>query len=404
MPECPEPEIECQTITRERGCADTDYSVALREWEARRDAWLAEDPERDPEDFPEEEPEKPADYDDYTYGCFLPFEEPTGEPTDEIPTLYRRMKAEQVIESDGTAKRYLSTDTGFPSVETLWVWTGGEGDGSWTSNTTLARKGTEPGDPDYYCETDSDSGIGEPWAFDWQPADLPNPAWICESNTRTEIMEVLEYSEAGTASALNGCPLSDPGGFAEKDEYEAEATKTTKWVETLSLPLTKSDLLTSVLGDLPTEWPEDETPGTECVAESTVSWPTVADAPDPWPDCESSSLPATVSASASVAMLRYRWTVPAEHEGTYFKIEWDEIFFPADYDPDDPESPQPTLEPKSWEWTGGDRESPWSLPISPPEGELGRMELANVRWICYRSPYGTKPTYSDEFARYTPPA
>jgi hypothetical protein len=80
----------------------------------------------------------------------------------------------------------------------------------------------------------------------------------------------------------------------------------------------------------------------------------------------------------------YRWTVHDDHAGSYFKIEWDEVFIPEG-------GGAATLTAKSWEWTGGSKESPWSLPMVVPAGELGTVEVRNVRYICYRSNFGSKP-------------
>lgn len=117
---------------------------------------------------------------------------------------------------------------------------------------------------------------------------------------------------------------------------------------------------------------------------------------------------------------RFRWIVPPEHEGSYYRIDWDEVFFPKAFldwqnNPVGPPPVLPTLTPKSWEWTGtalgpccGEetdtyedrladeaRKSPWG--VMPPPDEAGRKELANVRVLCYRSPYTNLPWRVDGF-------
>jgi len=153
-----------------------------------------------------------------------------------------------------------------------------------------------------------------------------------------------------------------------------------------------------------------------------------------------------VGASSS-SVFRYRWTIPLCHAGSYYRIDWDEVFFPKAYldwleaaeaydpntestsesdrvpagiEPFDPNANPPptlpTLTPKSWEWTGEalgpcvdidsnysdsydpiasdyylryndtTRRSPWSLTVRPIAE--GQIELRNVRVQCYRNPYG----------------
>ena len=124
--------------------------------------------------------------------------------------------------------------------------------------------------------------------------------------------------------------------------------------------------------------------------------------------------------------LRYRIEIPPCHPGSWFRLEWDEVFFPEAYvkwfndasipnielfDPNaNPPPALPTITRKSWEWTGnalGDcdnsvplnsydfrktiaaRMSPWSSVILPPEN--GIIELSNYEMYCYRNDYGTKP-------------
>lgn len=135
-------------------------------------------------------------------------------------------------------------------------------------------------------------------------------------------------------------------------------------------------------------------PGAACVAMREIEF---TECGDPLEEVEDSPV------NWVETRVRYRWVVPEEHAGSYFKIEWDEIFFPAGWDSGEPGAPLPEVTPKSWEWSGGDRESAWSMETAVPEGERGSVEVCNVRWICYRSPFGSKPQYSDGFPRYTPP-
>lgn len=136
------------------------------------------------------------------------------------------------------------------------------------------------------------------------------------------------------------------------------------------------------------------------------------------------SLCATISPPQPVDITRthvdFRWTVPPEHEGSYYRIDWDEVFFPKAFldwqnNPAGPPPVLPTLTPKSWEWTGtalgpccGEetdtyedrladetRKSPWG--VMPPPDEAGEKQICNVRVLCYRSAYTKLPWLVDGF-------
>ena len=120
----------------------------------------------------------------------------------------------------------------------------------------------------------------------------------------------------------------------------------------------------------------DHATGAECVAEN---------------DC------------GTLTKVRLRWVVPSDFEGSYFKVTWDEVFFPEGYAPEDPESPQPELVngDETLEWTGpGDPEvaGSWKTgwhEIKPP-AEAGEVRVVNVRFECYRSRFGAKPQVTGE--------
>jgi hypothetical protein len=107
--------------------------------------------------------------------------------------------------------------------------------------------------------------------------------------------------------------------------------------------------------------------------------------------------------------VRLRWKIPSIYNplgnstdpfpGTYFKISWDIGFFPVDYVWNDPESPQPELvSSETWEWEGpGDHDDPegdtwlsdwYDVPIPDRSGE---NRIVNVRYECYKGPFGSKP-------------
>jgi hypothetical protein len=165
-----------------------------------------------------------------------------------------------------------------------------------------------------------------------------------------------------------------------------------------------------------------------------------------WSDC-GAEFDCTDCVSGPIARrFRYRWKIPPCHPGSWYKIEWDEVFFPKAYldwlaaaqayDPNDsigsdslatgiepfdpnanPPPELPVLTPKEWTWEGDalgpcldvdstpsdssdaiandlaereamtDRWSPWSLTVVPPGP--GTVELRNARIQCYRNPFGT---------------
>jgi hypothetical protein len=198
------------------------------------------------------------------------------------------------------------------------------------------------------------------------------------------------------------------------------------------------------------------TDGLAALAETL--WPT--DDPSDTESLEGTDLDATLQSSCGAMFecrpcevgraqrFRYRWTVPLCHPGSYYRIDWDEVFFPQAYldwleaaeayDPN-PESTSesellptgiepfdpnvnpppvlPTITPKSWTWTGealGDcedwdsnysdssdpvandlirreamtsRTSSWSNTVYVPAP--GITEVRNVRVRCYDNPFGT---------------
>ena len=106
-----------------------------------------------------------------------------------------------------------------------------------------------------------------------------------------------------------------------------------------------------------------------------------------------------------VQFVRYRWKIPTDFTGTYFKITWDEVFFPQGYDPDDSNSPQPSPLNRDLTatWEGpGDLEDPQSWEASDwrtlnPPDQPGESRVVNVRFQCYRSPdFGNKPQITGE--------
>lgn len=98
--------------------------------------------------------------------------------------------------------------------------------------------------------------------------------------------------------------------------------------------------------------------------------------------------------AATATIMRYRWEIPASWPGSYFKIEWDEVFFPAD-------GTTPTATPKSWTWTGGSKTGAWSSEVKVSAGSVGTVEIRNVRFIGW-STTDSIPQYHADFETYDP--
>jgi hypothetical protein len=151
--------------------------------------------------------------------------------------------------------------------------------------------------------------------------------------------------------------------------------------------------------DVKTELDEKEFPddadGTSCEAAMEGN-----------PLCEGSVTGAT--------KVRYRWAIPNDFEGSYFKITWDILTEPEGWDntipdpenPEGPEIPDPAAPNRSyqedltWEWAGPGTADPdswkstWFQMDAP--SEVGVRRVVNIRYECYRSPYGSKPELTGE--------
>jgi len=105
-----------------------------------------------------------------------------------------------------------------------------------------------------------------------------------------------------------------------------------------------------------------------------------------------------------VQFVRYRWKIPTDFTGSHFKITWDEVFFPPGYDPENPNGPQPSPVNRDLTatWTGpGNPQVATSWEASSwralnPLAQPGEIRLVNIRFECYRTPYGNKPQVTGE--------
>lgn len=100
-----------------------------------------------------------------------------------------------------------------------------------------------------------------------------------------------------------------------------------------------------------------------------------------------------------VTKVRYRWKIPDEHLGTYFKITWDILNEPTGWNTTTLLRTY-YLEDQTYEWTGAagggtDRYSSW-ITIPVPDF-VGQRRIVNIRYECYRTTdYGNKPQVTGE--------
>jgi hypothetical protein len=203
--------------------------------------------------------------------------------------------------------------------------------------------------------------------------------------------------------------------------------------------MTQEDIVSEVIGLIgafASDSASDSDRGSLCDASTTIrhnlfqlndGWPTkesVMDYED-WSSCDGDTIIIPVWAYAT--QVRYRWVIDSQivasmassdsdgiedwWKGVYFKVTWDVIFEPDGWDAmildsdsnpsndiPDPDAPEREFfaEDLTWEWTGpGDPydEDSWKSPwfeLSPPNAP-GVKRIVNIRYECYRGPFGHKP-------------
>lgn len=370
----------------------------------------------------------------------LPFESPVPDDEDELPRLYTSAEVTSNTYQSGTTWNYIMQfEGGFPpdpheQYEELIVTTctenplggtsfGHTSDANRWNSTTLACGSVTPIYNVYFDPT--------------------FPTWVDVSEgfqcteTRAIYEIVQEAIEGGGPLALHGCP----GPFAPGDENTSAQAWDLQLIEyagyDLVGPVTKEDMRDTA----ETGFVEGIYPGTECKSswyfthklfEAEDGWPTRGSVSDikNWFVCDDSVY--TLPVWCYLQKWRYRWGVPDDFDGSYFKITWDILEEPfgwdrtindpgetlpdplpegydtpeewwADHQVPDPDAPDRTFfsEDNTWEWAGpGDPEdadswlSEW-YEIDPPDVP-GERRVVNIRYECYRSPYGQKPQVTGE--------
>jgi len=463
IPLAPAPQKECQSKSATSTSADDDYTDELEEWNRKEDLWnayqdwLVADPEtRGPEPpnegDPGEEPEPPANYTDVDHGSWAPFIEPDGEPTDDIPTLYRTKDYINTAVFDGESAQLESFDyENGTSAEILGsdIWTNGVA----SVGVRLANFHDASTD-ECTAYTPSVASVFPPGSeqtevFNEKPCEL-------DSYIRTR---KLDSDSGNSMPELQGCP----GPFSNDTIVYWDFTETLREGYQLAEGVGKDEVIARATAKIREPWPEPPE-GTNCSSEVETDWPLIGDI-NPWPSCDDG--PPASTGSATVTKARYRIGIPdtAEYAGfddahdaweiahaawvvadpeergpepiepeerSYYSAQWDEVFFPKKWEEwkalkdafdaateaheaweaADPETrgPEPTIPPdpgaaptpapsliasRSFTYTGGAEFSAWfEIPIPEVEGET---RIVNMMAKHYRSTrLGSLPTSSGE--------
>lgn len=316
-----------------------------------------------------------------------PVAEPAGISTDDIPTLWENSTFNSYFTELGTVWGYNSGPGTYPlsgelnSTRTVDV-TNITGVVVDLSNTIGG--GNSHDELLDSCEAIASVGEGTPSGGYGDPV-------------ITHECEPDRHAQVGTQTWIEGTPgpfplLGCPGPFAFDDKFACNLTYTEYAETTLSDSFTKADLVAEAETDMGA-WPEPAE-GELCASSAVFDWPTIGD-PAPWPDC-SAGEPANFSFTpdVNISQARFKWVISNVHEGTYFKISWDIVFFPTTGDPE-------LVSSDTWEWAGpGDPEdeetwkSAWyEIPVPTEDGE---NRVVNIRFECYRGPYGAVPQVTGE--------
>lgn len=467
IPLAPAPQKECQSKSAISTSADDDYTDELEEWNRKEDLWntyqdwLVADPEtRGPEPpnegDPGEEPEPPANYTDVDHGSWAPFIQPDGEPTDDIPTLYRTKDYINTAFFDGESAIYQTEEWGGDSGntrESLWTGTLTNSIGSGSRTTNEYTVETE--ECDSYSEPDLGNPVSPPGS---EQTEISNEK-PCELDSYIRTIE-LQSTSGNSKPDLQGCPGPFPG---EIETTYWDFTQTIKEGYQLAEGVGKDEVIARATAKIREPWPEPPE-GTNCSSEVETDWPLIGDI-NPWPSCDDG--PPASTGTATVTKARYRIGIPdtAEYAGfddahdaweiahaewvaadpeergpepiepeerSYYAAQWDEVFFPKkweewkalkdafdaateaheEWEAADPETrgPEPTIPPdpgeaptpapsliasRSFTYTGGAEFSDWfEIPIPEVEGET---RVVNMMAKHYRSTrLGSLPTSSGE--------
>lgn len=241
-------------------------------------------------------------------------------------------------------------------------------------------------------------------SFEWSD-DVPCPDQVIHyrrvqvGNAVTPYRIVLADVEA-TYHPTTGAPFpntvsgSSPGSTnaAPVDSYSAGNFLSSAFPGFLlgfSMPITMDDVVAIALGKLALEsWAAALGPTYSYLAKHYATCDSVV---TEWPSW------------AEANQARYRVGIPSGFTRSVYELQWDEVFFPAEWDAWNLTQigPEPTpgpsiVAPQSWTYiSGGDEFSGWFEPATP--AEEGQVRPVNMMVKCYHaSSIGVKPTSHGE--------
>lgn len=281
----------------------------------------------------------------------------------------------------------------------------------------------------YYLEDDGNGGQQRAGAADQgsHNGNIDDTATPFAGATGSGTESYTAYDEDGNVTDSDSFAITESYGPAWQSFPDADTVTTSVNGGLLKHEVSNSERTLTV------EFLDPHTP--ETAREAIVPPPVDA---EEWSD-EDSQLPSSFAVSyideengdtrltgATCRRVRFRWRVPEDFPGSYFKVAWDEVFFPVGWDatiddpdweppdplpdppPDPPQVPDPgapapqLLRHGEAEWQGlGDPQNPdsWIVgdwqDLEVPE-DVGEVRVVNVGVVCYRSPFGTKPTMHGE--------
>lgn len=417
LPTCEDPQQECQSLF-----ATADASTT-------------------------EEPSNP----EAITGQWGGFIQPAGDDLDDIPAIYRNYANRENDYNGRWGDHELKSEEldGGPTAEcpagvtiangllSKNVITTTNGKINLADFTSITSEWTKCGTAEFVFQgttttTDQLDPFEPTWTSSTPPADLCTVAAVKDYDSYS----VADYS----AEPSDPSPIPYDQAYVYT-QWAEDASWGVGFFGELADDITKAELITKTIDEIPDEWPDPATGG-ECKASLAVTWPLIGEVD--WPTC--GNPPVEVSAEAQAIKSRYRFAPPeiwfeawdAWKAGgeigpeppvrSTWEMEWDEIFFPDGHDrtindpdvepPDplpegwehpqipDPDAPNPSLiASRSWIW-GGDPNSRWSswyvLDVPTTEGET---RVVNITVICWKSArLGGKPTaYGEIYELETPP-
>lgn len=368
MPICPTPTRECESIERSRACADSDYDVEYDEWQRRKDgydayqAWVASGsvgdgpPEVDDPGPEPEEPEYPESYDNSIRACWAPFQRPSGDADDEIPTLYSvRLYGEDVYAYSGlwemqTVSR--DNDEGDTFLEFVEYYRH-EFDHDVDGVAFLGTRSQNFVNGEYVensCEstTSADTFTSDLWYRAATYHGLP-----VTSSTGVTITPTF-YGSGTTETVDDMGSAITPGYLCEAEpnynnppEEGEHYENFTRYYSNIEMRLleghTKEERTAQAASDIPSGWDEFDVNGTHCSASAEAVWPKIGDLLDgsgDWPDAIDTGTSASVTARKS----RFKWSANSQlvydaggtlvdwFRGSTVQLTWDVYFFPQEWD------------------------------------------------------------------------